>query len=142
MNPSEMRIPVVTPPDHDHDVFTDAAAAVERLKQLYAEACTFLAQQFSDTVTGAKPATRYRAFYPEIRMTSTSHAQIDTRLSFGHVSGPGTYSTTITRPDLFENYLVQQIDLLLENHGVPVLIGPSTTPIPVHIAVSNDPNVT
>jgi len=142
MNAREMRIPVVTLPQVEHEVFTDAKAAVARLKVLYTDACAFLAQAFSANVTGTQPATRFRAYYPEIRLTSTSHAQIDTRLSFGHVSTPGTYSTTITRPDLFENYLVQQINLLLENHGVPVLIGPSTTPIPVHFAVANDPNVT
>ena len=51
---------------------------------------------------------------------------------------PGTYSTTITRPDLFENYLIQQIGLLIENHGVPVTVGPSDTPMPVHFAVAND----
>ncbi|HHL19987.1 MAG TPA: AMP nucleosidase, partial [Aliiroseovarius sp.] len=79
-----------------------------------------------------------RAFCPEIRVTVTSHAQIDSRLSFGHVAGPGIYATTITRPDLFRNYLIQQIGLLVENHGVPVLIGPSLTPIPVHFAIAGD----
>ncbi|MGP1667672.1 MAG: chorismate synthase, partial [Rhodanobacter sp.] len=39
----------------------------------------------------------------------------DSRLSFGYVASPGTYSTTITRPDLFGNYLRQQIGLLIEN---------------------------
>ena len=35
------------------------------------------------------PTSRYRAFYPEIRFTTTSFAAIDSRLSFGHVSEPG-----------------------------------------------------
>ena len=142
MNGNEPRIPVVTPNQAEHEVFTEAAPAVARLKALYAEACAFLAKNFQGTVHGAQPDTRFRAFYPEIRLTTTSHAQVDTRLSFGHVSAPGAYSTTITRPDLFENYLEQQIGLLLQNHGVPVLIGPSQTPIPVHFAVANDPSVT
>ena len=55
---------------------------------------------------------------------------------------PDNTATTITRPDLFKSYLEQQIDLLLCNHGVPVRIGPSTTPIPVHFAVANDASVT
>ncbi|MCI2399974.1 AMP nucleosidase [Aliiroseovarius subalbicans] len=142
MPASDLRLPVETPPMGDHEVFTDARAAVDRLKTLYTDACAFLVDRFSKNATGAQPATRFRAFYPEIRLTTTSHAQVDTRLSFGHVSAPGTYSTTITRPDLFEHYLVQQIGLLLENHGVPVLIGLSHTPIPVHFAVANDPRVT
>ena len=66
----------------------------------------------------------------------------DSRLSFGHVAEPGTYATTITRPDLFANYLRQQIGLRLKNHGVPVEVGPSITPIPVHFAVANDSSIT
>ena len=29
---------------------------------------------------------------------------------------PGTYSTTLTRPDLYQNYLLEQFTLLLTNH--------------------------
>ncbi len=142
MNAYGLTLPVITPPSVEHEAYTDAAKAVERLKELYAQACDFLSARFSETVNGEQPQNRYRAFYPEIRITTTSHAQTDTRLSFGHVAGPGVYSTTITRPDLFRYYLKQQIGLLLENHGVPVLVGNSTTPIPVHFAVANDSDVT
>ncbi|MCK8463412.1 AMP nucleosidase [Aliiroseovarius sp. S1339] len=135
-------IPVITPPSGAHETFTDAKAAVRRLKELYDQACTFLCETFEQSVSGDQPDTRFRAFYPEISLTTTSHAQIDTRLSFGHVSAPGTYSTTITRPDLFENYLIQQISLLFEHHGVAVWIGLSDTPIPVHFAVANEPDIT
>ncbi len=135
-------IPVITPPEQAHETFTDARATVQRLKELYAQACAFLCETFEQSVSGDQPDMRYRAFYPEISLTTTSHAQIDTRLSFGHVPAPGTYSTTITRPDLFENYLIQQVSLLLEHHGVPVQVGWSNTPIPVHFAVANDPNIT
>jgi AMP nucleosidase len=124
-----------------HKTFTDAEAAVAQLETLYAEATAFLARQFNDVVAKGRPATRIRAFYPEIRLTVDSFDKIDSRLSFGHVASPGTYATTITRPDLFHNYLVQQIGLLIENHGVPVSIGPSDTPIPVHFAVAGNPAV-
>jgi AMP nucleosidase len=78
-----------------------------------------------------------RAFYPEIRFTTASYDKVDSRLSFGHVSDPGTHSATVTRPKLFQNYLEQQIRLLVHHHGVPVMIGPSDTPMPVHFAVAN-----
>jgi hypothetical protein len=67
---------------------------------------------------GGMPPARYRAFYPEIRITTTTYSQVDTRLAFGHVAEPGTYMTTVTRPDPFGNYLRQQIGLLIQNHGV------------------------
>ena len=137
----EETIPLLTPDQDAPQSFDDAAQAVERLEALYQEATGFLARHFSAAVVAGKPATRIRAFYPEIRLTVTSHAKVDSRLSFGHVAGPGTYATTITRPDLFRAYLTQQIALLMENHGVTVQIGPSQTPIPVHFAVAGNPSV-
>jgi AMP nucleosidase len=134
-------LPTLTPDHPAAEEFTDAAAAVTRLELLYAEATAFLSQHFSNSVTGGKPAARVRACYPEIRLTVTSFDKTDSRLSFGHVATPGTYATTVTRPDLFRNYLIQQIGLLLQNHGVPVRIGPSETPIPVHFAVAGNPGV-
>ena len=137
----ETALPVLTPDRPETESFSDAAAAVARLEALYAQATAFLAQKFNDVIRGGKPAARIRAFYPEIRMATTTFAKTDSRLSFGHVTGPGVYSTTVTRPDLFRNYLVQQIGLLIQNHGVPVSIGPSSTPIPVHFAVAGNPGV-
>ncbi|KPP89096.1 MAG: AMP nucleosidase Amn [Rhodobacteraceae bacterium HLUCCA08] len=133
---SDANLPVVTPPVPAPEAFTDAAAAVERLQELYALSVDFLVDAFRDNAGGARPDTRFRAFYPEISFATTTYAQTDSRLSFGHVAGPGTYSTTITRPDLFAGYLIQQIRLLIENHGLPVVVGISDTPMPVHFAVT------
>lgn len=123
--------------------FTDAGKAVAHLQTLYTQATSFLCERFSQALTsGAPEATRYRAFYPEIRLRTSTFAAVDSRLSFGHVSEPGTYATTITCPDLFENYLTQQIGLLLKNHKVSVWVGPSMTPMPVHFAVASDKSIT
>jgi AMP nucleosidase len=138
---TEDSLPLQTPAVPVPEAFTDPVAAVDRLEELYFAATAFLSQHFTQAVTGQKPASRIRAFYPEIRLTTTSHVKTDSRLSFGHVAGPGSYSTTVTRPDLFRNYLIQQIDLLIRHHGQPVVIGPSDTPIPVHFAVAGNPKV-
>ncbi len=137
----DLNLPILTPAHPVSGSFTSAEAAVDRLQSLYHEATEFLAHHFSAAVQGGRPAARVRAFYPEIRLTTTSFTKSDSRLSFGHVAQPGTYSTTITRPDLFRKYLIQQIDLLMKNHGVSVQIGPSETPIPVHFAVAGNPGV-
>jgi len=126
---------------HAHTEFHDAKAAVAHLKLLYDQAVKFLCDQFMDAMQDGPPEGRIRAYYPEIRFTTTSYSRVDTRLSFGHVPNPGTYATTVTRPDLFENYLVQQIGLLIANHDQPVEIGYSDTPMPVHFAVANDPTI-
>ena len=133
---------ILTPDARPAEQFTDAAAAVARLIELYGQATGFLSAHFQKAMASAAPETRIRAFYPEIRFTTSSYAQVDSRLSFGHVSSPGTFSATITRPELFKHYLTQQIGLLIENHGQPVTIAVSDTPIPVHFAVSNDDSVT
>lgn len=132
------QLPILMPPMPEAEAFTDAEAAVSRLEALYTQATRFLVGQFEKTLTGDRPQTRVRAFYPEVRLTTTSHAKADSRLSFGHVAIPGTYMATITRPDLFRNYLIQQLGLLIENHGVPLVVGPSATPIPVHFAVASN----
>ena len=124
------------------EAFTDPAKAVARLQELYQTAVSFLSQNFSDALKNGQPEARVRAFYPEIRLTTTTYAKTDTRLSFGHVAEPGIYAATITRPDLFAAYLEQQIGLLIKSHGVPVIIGVSDTEMPVHFAAANDPGLT
>ncbi len=130
--------PICAPEDVAPRAFTDAAAAVAELKRLYDEATGYLSQAFTRAIADGKPDCRHRAFYPELRITTTTFARTDSRLSFGHVAEPGQYATTITRPDLFANYLTHQIGLLIRSHEVPVTVGWSQTPIPVHFAVLND----
>lgn len=131
-----------TPETATREMFTDPKAAVVRLQELYSAATTFLCEEFNAAITQGQPANRMRAYYPEIRLTTTSYTKTDSRLSFGHVAEPGMYATTVTRPDLFAHYLEQQIGLLIKSHGVPVEIGVSLTEMPVHFAVANDANVT
>ena len=132
---------ILTPEQPAPESFTNAAQAVERLETLYHTAVRFLCDHFADTLANGAPPQRIRACYPEIRFTTSTYAQVDSRLSFGHVATPGTHSTTITRPDLFRGYLTQQIDLLIRNHDQPVTIGISDTPIPVHFAVASDSSI-
>src|SRR3546814_5677968 len=71
----------------------------------------------------------------QVAITTTSFAHIDSRLSFGHVPMPGHWAATITRPDLFRDYLTQQFGLLIRHHRVPLIVGSSQTPIPLHFAL-------
>ena len=121
--------------------FEDSKDAVAHLIELYQAAADFLCAKFVSVLETGDSSTRYRAYYPEVRITTTSYASVDSRLSFGHISGPGTFATTITRPVLFQYYLEQQLSLLMENHNVNVQVAYSDTPIPVHFAVSNEPSL-
>jgi AMP nucleosidase len=63
------------------------------------------------------------------------------RLSFGFVAGPGRFETTLTRPDLYADYYLEQFKLLLENHHVEIEIGTSSQPIPVHFSFAEHDHI-
>lgn len=129
-------LPIRTPEPAGKQLFDNAEDAVDRLIELYDRATAFLLDHFEATLNGKAPTHRYRAFYPELRLTTASHSVTDSRLAFGHVALPGTYSTSVTRPELFRNYLIEQLNLLIRNHNVPILVDDSDTPMPVHFAVA------
>ena len=114
--------------------FTDPAKAVAELKKIYGRNTAFLRDSFANLAKGGATDTRYRAFYPEVGVSTVSYAQIDSRQAYGHMPTPGRFTTTITRPDLFETYLKEQLRLIIRNHGAPVFVGESETPSPIHFA--------
>jgi AMP nucleosidase len=121
--------------------FTDASAAVARLQEIYGRNTGFLRHHFEAYARGEPLGSRVRATYPLVRISTSTYSQLDSRLSYGFVSGPGMHETTVSRPDLFRAYLTEQIGLLIQNHGVPVEIGESDEPIPIHFAYPRDINV-
>ena len=132
---------ILSPKRIASEAFTDAAAAVARLAEIYERNVSFLRTAFEAYVRGEPLDARVRAAYPFVRITTGTHARLDSRLSYGFVSGPGTYETSVTRPDLFRGYFTEQIGLLMQNHGVPVEIGESDEPIPIHFAYRRDINI-
>jgi AMP nucleosidase len=141
IRPPLPELPIRTPEAPPPETFTDPAAAVAALAARYRDATTFLVERFAAVMRGEGQESRYRAFYPELSITTASFAKVDSRLAFGHLSEPGRYATTITRPDLFAGYLTQQIGLLIQNHGAPVTVATSETPIPLHFAMGPDAHV-
>src|ERR1700752_4219314 len=113
---------VVTPEPFHRQSFADPAEAVRALQHLYDRNTRFLRDSFLQIAEGGRDDVRYRAYYPEVGVSTASYAQVDTRISYGHVPAPGHYATTVTRPDLFESYLVDQLGLIVRNHGVPITV--------------------
>lgn len=132
---------ILTAPTVATEAFTNAGAAVGRLEEIYERNTQFLRDRFEAYVNGEALASRVRAYYPLVRVTTSTYARLDSRLSYGFVAGPGVHETSVTRPDLFRAYLTEQIRLLTENHGVPVEIGVSNEPIPIHFAYRRDINI-
>lgn len=123
------------PPAFKADTFTEPTDAVDRLIEIYDRNTRFLRSAFDQYLQGTLPTGKHRAFYPEIRFQNDTYARVDSKLSYGHVDQPGEYATTITQPELFKGYLRHQLELLIQNHNQPVVIGESSVPIPLHFAL-------
>lgn len=124
-------------PIHETRHFIDAQEAAAYVRKIYQDNTTFLRNRFHALAGGEAMDGRISACYPYVAITSHRPAQIDTRLAFGFLSKPGRYSTTLTRPDLFERYYTEQFQLLLDNHKVPLEIGVSSSPVPIHFAFND-----
>ncbi len=112
--------------------FTDAGAAVAHIRTLYDRQRDMLRQRFAAFADGDRSSPGVDARYPYIACTiGPGDLRFDTRRSYGALAEAGTYRTTITRPDIFEDYLFEQVALLIDNHNRPVTIGLSDDPIPL-----------
>ena len=104
---------LATPPAISPRECHSASEAVEQLALIYDRGTEFLRRKLERVMAQGSDGVRYRACYPEVRVSTSTYQKLDSRLAFGHVAGPGEYSTTITRPDLFRSYLEQQVGLLM-----------------------------
>jgi AMP nucleosidase len=121
--------------------FSDPDAAVVQIQQLYQQQIEHLRGAMQRFVAGEDVPERVRAFYPYVRLHTTTVARADTRLAYGFVEGPGTFETTLTRPDLFGGYYTEQLRLLRKSHGVELEVGLSTQPIPIHFSFAEHDHV-
>ncbi len=117
--------------------FDDADAALDQVQAIYRQSVEHLRSALQRFVAGTDDGEHVRACYPFVRIRVDTVARADSRLSYGFVAGPGCYETTITRPDLYGNYLREQFRLLLGNHGVALEVGTSNAPIPVHFSLAD-----
>ena len=121
--------------------FDDPDAAVERVRQIYQAGVDHLRKHLHDFVAGRVPASHVRACYPSVRVHTDTVARADSVSSYGFVAGPGTFETTLTRPELFADYYREQFRLLRQHHGVKVEVGVSREPMPLHFSFAEHDHV-
>jgi AMP nucleosidase len=131
--------------------FDDPEAALAQARTIYDNSISHLRECMQAFVAGTLPEahaagapsnhSRVRACYPFVRVHTDTVARADSRLSYGFVAGPGTFETTLTRPDLFGSYYLEQFRLLLKNHHVKLEVGTSTQPIPVHFSFAEHDHI-
>ncbi len=121
--------------------FDRAEAALAQVQAIYRSSIEHLRESLRRFVAGDDDGQSVRACYPFVRVQTTTVARADSRLSYGFVAGPGVFETTLTRPDLFAGYYLEQFRLLLRNHGVSIEVGTSAQPIPVHFSLTENDHV-
>jgi AMP nucleosidase len=100
-------------------------AAVERLRADIAE--------YARTGETPPPERRYDGTYcyPELRIRfAGGNFTGDRSRAFARLHRPGTYATTVTRPQLFADYLAEQLDLLRSDYDIEITCAPSRQEIP------------
>ena len=68
---------ILSPKRITAEAFTEAAAAVARLTEIYERNVSFLRTAFEAYVGGQPLDTRVRATYPVVRITTGTHARLD-----------------------------------------------------------------
>jgi len=127
--------------------FTDAAAALAQVQHIYQLQIEHLRNAMQRFVAGDTLPGHVRACYPFVRVHTETVARASSapvesaHLSYGFVAGPGRFETTLTRPDLYGPYYLEQFRLLLQNHQVELEVGTSTQPIPVHFSFAEHDHV-
>ncbi len=86
------------------------------------------------TATGAAPDPAMRSdgsfAYPELVVRYAGVELKSGKQAFARIDQPGTYRTTVTRPQMFADYLREQLDLLFEQYEVEVEVRRSRQEIP------------
>lgn len=111
-------------------------ALVDSLCEMYDEAVAALRSALARyLMSGTRPDPQARAeglfAYPELRIDyeCTDPVAFPPR-AFGRLNQPGRYSTSIARPKLYRDYLVEQLGFLVQDYQVEVSVGRSHREIP------------
>lgn len=109
--------------------------AVNQLEDLYAGATRALAEAMDHFITtGEPPSRKTRALfrYPLLRIThrDMKSSRESHNRAFGKLEHPGVYETTITNPEPFRSYLLEQLELLMREYDIEIEVEISDQEIP------------
>ena len=101
-------------------------AAVDKLIELYETSC-----EIARVAIASGDYDRYNDVrYPKIAVDIAKWVPVDRREPFGYVDEAGTYTATLSRPDLMAPYLRNQLRALCGNYDADISVGYSQTQIP------------
>ncbi|MEQ4986532.1 AMP nucleosidase [Proteus sp. fly-1089] len=109
---------------------------INELKQRYKNAVDALRKAIVDYAQDGKlPSVKQRAeglfAYPQLTVYWSGEIKTEDKTrAYGRLSHSGTYSTTITNPALFENYLSEQVQLIADAYHATFEVSASKQEIP------------
>ena len=121
----------------------NAHVVVDQLTAIYDESVANLRRAVGEYVEGrTAPDARVRrrgAFaYPELRIDYAGKRPVAAPArAFARLNQPGAYATSIARPELFRDYLVEQLEHLARDYDVKVSVGRSASEIPYAYVIEN-----
>jgi AMP nucleosidase len=118
--------------------FLNAQEAVNYIHELYNHNTERLIHSFDAICQKQKHHDIQLAYYPAIAFNiRPENVRADARLSYGIVQESGFYYTTVTRPDIFNTYYLEQIKLLIDNHKTEVIVGESDWAMPLPFVIDH-----
>ncbi|MFN3580965.1 MAG: AMP nucleosidase [Pseudomonas sp.] len=122
---------------HDQQQFVTVQTpeeAVERLGELYQQATSALGEALSAYLAKRVRPTEeqlQRFRYPALRLTYACKEEVPTSVrAYAKVQVPGTYSITVTQPQAFRTYLLEQLRPLMRDFTLTIEVGVSDQAIP------------
>lgn len=108
-----------------NQLITEYESSVKRLQSA-------LAAYLKDrTPPSAEQRARNDFCYPELVITYAGKTrETKSNLAFGKLEKIGTFRTTFTKPELFADYIGEQLDLLNEQYELEISVGRSKQEIP------------
>jgi AMP nucleosidase len=129
--------------EHTIQTFDSAQEAYERLVAIYDESLAILREELHNFCHDKVPdvGRLKEAVYPYLYFYVNDQCETegDENLSYGYVSDLGGHGTTITHPQLFKDYLLEQIRAVIKNYQVSIIIGKSYEQIPLTYGVPHSP---
>ena len=131
-----MKLESAHPGVRDVVLFEDVEGAFARIKEIYDTGAATMRKGFEAFAAGKQRGPAEHVCYPYVGITvEPGQVNLDSRLAYGHLCEVGAFGATVTRPDLFRSYFREQLELLLRNHGPPIIVGFSDRRIPLPFVV-------
>jgi AMP nucleosidase len=113
--------------------------ALARLEKLYDAAVAHIRSRFDAYMAGTISDDDVRAStYPYLFVEIAPEYALQTsKLVLGRITSSSHHGVTISSPRLFDDYLLEQLTLLKERFDAKILVGRSTTPIPLTFAMES-----